>query len=235
MLRAFFFPLFHVHMSSVGCKFLCIVISFLAFWFIFLSSLVHFKNGPEYLSRKTVQVFILLMGVLLKSLVSRSVLVRLRYSYIFSPISACLMVSTPNTFKYLYFFYSPSILILSWKGSSIPFVIGLFPLLVISMAHFSVLNFIPISWLYFVIACISSLQFFFIVCIMIITIVVIVRMRYALYFARIDNFFYISHLYWVWNWKKNLLSLDDWENVKMSVAVIMFAFKCLVYKHLYLE
>ena len=38
--------------SSLGCNALCMVISFLVLWSICLcSSLVHFKNGPEYLTR----------------------------------------------------------------------------------------------------------------------------------------------------------------------------------------
>ena len=38
---------------------LCIVISFLILWSMcFSSSLVHFKNGPEYLTRQTAQVSI---------------------------------------------------------------------------------------------------------------------------------------------------------------------------------
>ena len=41
-------------MLSLGCKNLCIVISFLVFWSIRLSFyLVHFKNGPECLIRGT--------------------------------------------------------------------------------------------------------------------------------------------------------------------------------------
>ena len=37
---------------SLGCNALCMVISFLVLWSISLSfSLVHFKNGPEYLPR----------------------------------------------------------------------------------------------------------------------------------------------------------------------------------------
>ena len=39
-------------MSFLGCKVLCNVMSFLVLWFIcWSSSLVHFKNDPEYLTR----------------------------------------------------------------------------------------------------------------------------------------------------------------------------------------
>ena len=61
--RFIFFLLFMTHSlstsslrclstSSLGCKALCIVIRFLVLWSICLSfSFVHFKNGPEYLTR----------------------------------------------------------------------------------------------------------------------------------------------------------------------------------------
>ena len=46
--------------TSLGCKDLHMVISFLVLWPICLSSLlIHFKNRPEYLTRETVQIFIL--------------------------------------------------------------------------------------------------------------------------------------------------------------------------------
>ena len=46
--------------SSLGCKDLCMVISFLVLWSICLrSSLIHIKNGPEYRSSRTAKVFIL--------------------------------------------------------------------------------------------------------------------------------------------------------------------------------
>ena len=45
-------------MSSLGCKTLCIVISFLFLWSIYWSSsLVHLKNGTECFTRETAQVF----------------------------------------------------------------------------------------------------------------------------------------------------------------------------------
>ena len=46
------------------------------------SSLVHFKNGPKYLTRGAAQVFIPLIRILLHSLVSSSFLVLLRYSFL---------------------------------------------------------------------------------------------------------------------------------------------------------
>ena len=88
--------------SSLGCKTLCIIISFLVLWSICWSSfLVHFKNCPE---RGTAQLFIILMRFLHCSLVSISFLVLLRYSFlILSFISAYLMVPAsifPSTCKF---------------------------------------------------------------------------------------------------------------------------------------
>ena len=51
--------------SPQGCNALCMVVSFLVLWSICLSSLVHFKNGPEYLTRGTVRLFIPLTKFLL--------------------------------------------------------------------------------------------------------------------------------------------------------------------------
>ena len=60
-------------MSSLGCNALCMVISFLVLWSICLSlSSVHFRKGPEYLTRGTAQVFIPLIRFLLESFVSSS-------------------------------------------------------------------------------------------------------------------------------------------------------------------
>ena len=91
------------------------------FLLILLSS--HFKNGPEYLTTERAQIFIPLMKFLKCSLVSSIFLVLLRYSlFIFSFISACVMVSASDIPKYLKISISPSVLILSRLVSSIPFV-----------------------------------------------------------------------------------------------------------------
>ena len=75
-------------MSSPGCKVLCFVMSFLVLWSICLSSsLVHFKNGSEYLTRGTARGFIHLMRCRLYSLVSSNFLVLLRYSFVISFLS----------------------------------------------------------------------------------------------------------------------------------------------------
>ena len=88
--------------SSLGCNALCMVISFLVLWSICLSSLVHFKMGPEYLTRGTAKVFISLIRFLLHSFVLSSFLVFLRYSFLIFPfISTCLVVSASKMPKYL--------------------------------------------------------------------------------------------------------------------------------------
>ena len=160
-----FLDTFNLSKSSLGYNALCTIISFLILWSICLSSsLVHFKKGPEYLTRDTAQVFIPLIRFRLDSFVSSSVLVLLRYLFwIFPFISTCLMVSASKMPKYLLVSFSPSILILSWFVSSIPSVRSCLPLFITSMAHFSMLNSIPLSWLYILTACIrfsSSFSFF---------------------------------------------------------------------------
>ena len=88
----YIYAIFHAGKSSFSwhirdflcdlCKDLCIVINFVVLWSICLSfSIVHFKNGPEYLTRESAQMIIPLMKFLLQSLVSRSFLVLLRYSF----------------------------------------------------------------------------------------------------------------------------------------------------------
>ena len=58
--------IYSLSMSTLRCKALCIVINFLVVLLFGLSSsLVHFKNPPEYLTRGTTQRFIPLMGFVL--------------------------------------------------------------------------------------------------------------------------------------------------------------------------
>ena len=82
-LPPFYLDTYSLSTSSLECNALCMVISFLILWSnILSSSLVHFKNGPEYLTRGTAQVFIPLIRFLLHSFVSSSFLVLLRYSFL---------------------------------------------------------------------------------------------------------------------------------------------------------
>ena len=63
---------YSLSISYFRCKSLCIVIVFVVLWSICLSSsLVHFKNVPEYLSRGARKCLSLLMRFLLQSLVSK--------------------------------------------------------------------------------------------------------------------------------------------------------------------
>ena len=67
----FFLDTYSMSTSSLECKALFIVISFLILWSLCLSSsLIHFKNGPKYLKRGTAHVFISVMRFLLNSLFS---------------------------------------------------------------------------------------------------------------------------------------------------------------------
>ena len=112
----------------------------------FSSSLVQFKNSPEYLTWSTPQVFIPLIRSLQRSFVSSSFLFLLGYSFLIFPfISTCLMISNS---KYLWVSFSPNVLNLSWFGSSILSVKCRLPLFITSMAHFSMPNSIPMTWLY---------------------------------------------------------------------------------------
>ena len=137
------------------------VFNFLILSFICLSSsLVHLRKGAEYLTRGTAQMLIPLMRFLLESFVSSSFLVLLKYSFrIVSFIGTCLMVTASKIPKYVLVSFCPSVLILSWFGNSIPSVICLL-LFMTSMAHFSIPNSIPMSWLYILTACIRVYNFF---------------------------------------------------------------------------
>ena len=78
------------------------------------------------------------------------------------------MVSASKIPKYLYVSFSPSVLILSWFGSSIPSDRCHLPLFITSMVHFSMPNSIPMFWLYILTACIrvSSSFSIFATCLM---------------------------------------------------------------------
>ena len=110
-----------------------------------------------YLTRGNAQIFIPLMRFLLQSLFLRSFLVHLKYSFlIFSFIFTYLMQSAFSIPSYLQFSFSPSIMILSSYGSSIPSTVSYFILLfIMSMAHSLIPNSIPIFWLYILVICIS--------------------------------------------------------------------------------
>ena len=57
-LPPFLLDTYYLSMSSPRCKAFCIVINFLFLWSVWLSSsFVYFKNGLEYLTKGTAQVF----------------------------------------------------------------------------------------------------------------------------------------------------------------------------------
>ena len=119
------------NLSSLGFNALCIVMSFIVLWSICLrSTLVHFKNGPEYLTRQITQVFVPFIRVLLYSLVSSSFL----FSYI------TLFIFFSFSFDCVCFQYSLvfslSVQIFSWFGSSIHSAFCHFPFFIISVKHF---------------------------------------------------------------------------------------------------
>ena len=122
-------------MSSVACKDLSVVMSSLIPWSIcWSSSLVYFKNGSENLTRGTAQVFIHLRFLLCCLLSSCFLFLFLhRYLKFFFFISVCLVVFAFSIPKYLYVSFSQSVLIFSWVGSSIPFVICRFPLFIMGI------------------------------------------------------------------------------------------------------
>ena len=142
----------------MGFKALWTVISFLVLWFSYLnSSLVHFKNGPEYLTRRTAQIFIPLIRFLQYDFVSSNFLVLLRYFLKkFYSISTYLMFSASNIFMYYDVSFSLSVLILSWFDSSILLVMCCCPLLIV---HFSMPNSIHMSRLYNLTACMRVSNF----------------------------------------------------------------------------
>ena len=135
-------------MSSLACKLLCIVINFLVLWSIrWSSSFIHCKNGPEYLRRGTARVFIPLMWFLIYSLVLSSFL--FSWDTLFKNLFFYLHLLDGIRFQYSQVLVS---FLLSKRSdffgfdSSIPSVICRFPLfIIISKAHFSMLNSIPLS------------------------------------------------------------------------------------------
>ena len=119
----------------------------------FVSSFVHFNNGPKYLIRGNVQVFILSMKFLQQSLVSICFPVHLRYSFLVFFFNLRLFDGVRFQyyrvlckFPFLQVFWC-----FFWFAPSIPSTVCRFPLFIMSMTHFLKTNSIPISWLYILI------------------------------------------------------------------------------------
>ena len=126
-----FLDTYSLSVSSLGCKALCIVISFLVFWPICWSSSIDcFNNGPENLL----------------SLVSSSFLVSLRYSFVifFFP----LRLFDDVHFQYLQVFsFFQNVLILSWFDHSFNIII-IIAVVVVVFYHYLLIRVfhISISW-----------------------------------------------------------------------------------------
>ena len=124
----FFLGTYNLFMWSLGRQTSCIVVSFLVFWLICLSSLlVIFKNAPEYLLRGTAMEIIPLIRFLLQSVVSRNFIVRLRYSFVIFLLFPLVWWYPLPVFSNTWF--------LSWFGSSIPSVTCLFPTFFLARFH----------------------------------------------------------------------------------------------------
>ena len=146
------------------CKVSCIVNTFLIFFSTHGSSpLVHFKNGTEYILRGRQPrylslrwnfcyvvwfpvVFLVSWGILFYIFFNLHMFdgVCFQYSQVFVSV------------------FSTSVLIFSWLGSSIPSDICHLPLFIISLAHFSLPNYIPLYCLFIFTVCISVSHVFFI-------------------------------------------------------------------------
>ena len=93
-----FLDTYNLSTSSLGCQTLCIILSFFVLASICFS-LVHFKNGPAYLTRGTAKVFTAFIRLRQYFFVSSSFLILLRHSF-FSLITTCLITldsNIPNT------------------------------------------------------------------------------------------------------------------------------------------
>ena len=116
-------------------------------------SRVSYKGG-------SLRCLSLLIRFLLQSLVSSSFLVHLKdFFFNFTFISTWLIMFAANIHKYFLSF--PFLLVIGFfLGISIPSVISLSPLLIISMTRFSKPISIHISWLYILIVCIIVYSLF---------------------------------------------------------------------------
>ena len=120
---------------------MCIDINFPVLWSFGLSFfLVHFKNATRW----TVQVFIPLMRFPLLFCSSGII-----FSYFFHHLHLFDGVHFQDS-QVLVVSFLPSILMLSWFDISILSIVSLFLHFILSIAHFSMPNSIPTSWLFYV-------------------------------------------------------------------------------------
>ena len=142
-------------MSSLRSKPLCIVTNFFVLWPICLSSsIVYSKKDLEYLAKRTAQVFISLVRLMLQSLVLRNFLVLLMDWFLCFYFHSCWFDGVH--FHNSHFSFSPNVLMLSWFYSSIPFTASLFPLFLFFYVKFHSYILTVYSYCSY-----QSLQFFF--------------------------------------------------------------------------
>ena len=123
-----FLDSYWLSMSFLGCNAFCVVINIFVLSFVCLSSsLAHFKNGLEYLTRGTALVFIPLMRSLRWSFEQYFRSSGLLFSYFFLYLR--LFYGVRFQFSQVLVVFQ----ILSWFGNFIPSVICLFPLFGISL------------------------------------------------------------------------------------------------------
>ena len=129
--------------SSLEFKAFCIVINFL----LTESFLIHFKNGLEYLSWETPGV-IHLMRFQLNHFVLRGFLVLLRYSFRIFSFVIIWCCPLPIFLRTCNFPSLQALLCFPYIAIVLQLMFSFFPLFLISMVYFSMLNSIPIFWLY---------------------------------------------------------------------------------------
>ena len=146
----FFLDTYTLSTSSLGCNALWLVISFLLLCSNCLSSsLVHLKKESRITFERYSPSIYSFDEVSSREFCLEYFLVLLKYSFwILSFICTFFMVSASKMTKHLYVSFSPSVLILSWFGSSIPSIRCHLTLFITSMAHYSTPNSIPMFWLY---------------------------------------------------------------------------------------
>ena len=146
LLPASFRDTYRLSMSPLGCKTLCMVISFLFLRFICLCSPLQEWSRVSYeVYNPSIYPFDKVPAI---EFVSSSFQVLLKYSFLifFFHFHLC-DVSTSKMPNYLYASFSLCFLIITWFGCSTPSVMCRL-LVFIKMVHFSMPNSIPISWLY---------------------------------------------------------------------------------------
>ena len=128
--------------------------TFLSFWSISMSSSL-FRIVLGIVKKKLLNYLSLWRDFLSRVKIQKAFLIFSDTRFYFPFISTCLIMFLPIFPTTRFFFFSTSVLLLTWLGTSIPSTVSLFPLFIMSTRDFSMPNFIPISWLYILIHCIN--------------------------------------------------------------------------------